>query len=142
MSYLIALYVYYHGNNLGVFGIDKGARDADLNNQGMKRPEEINPQLVDNRLIEDAKVQVQKEAITSQEMNWNEMMKAAIQKSQQETYRMFQAKQVENTVFDHTAESLVEDFDEQGSIGLDFFSEINGVGAGSDGQYGGSNNLW
>ena len=39
-------------------------------------------------------------------------------------------------------ESLVEDFDDQGSIGLDFFSEINGVGAGSGGQYGGSNDLW
>ena len=41
MSYLIALYVYYHGNNLAVFGITKGARDEDLNNRGTNRPEEI-----------------------------------------------------------------------------------------------------
>ena len=55
MSYLIALYVFYHGNNLAVFGITKGAREEDLNNRGTKRPEEIDPTLVDPTLIEGVK---------------------------------------------------------------------------------------
>ena len=57
MSYLIALYVYYHGDNLALFGITKGARDEDLNNGGLKRPEEIDPTLVDPNLIEGVKKQ-------------------------------------------------------------------------------------
>ena len=39
MSYLIGLYVRYHGNNLEVFGINIGAPDSVLNNSGLKRPE-------------------------------------------------------------------------------------------------------
>ena len=62
MSYLIALYVYYHGDNLAMFGITRGARDEDLDNSGLKRPEEIDPSLVDPALIAAAKKREQQEA--------------------------------------------------------------------------------
>lgn len=125
MSYLIALYVYYHGNNLAMFGVIKGAQIEDLDNGGMKRPEEINPELVDKKLIEGAKKQEMKEKMTEKEMNWEAMMKAAIKQSQQETFKLKQSKLVENTVFDHTPEAVIEEFDDSGSIPLDFFSEMN-----------------
>ena len=128
MSYLIALYVYYHGNNLAVFGITKGARDEDLNNTGMKHAEEINPDLVDKKLIDAAKQQEMKEVLTSKEMNWNDILKASIKQAQQETFKMHQSKLLENTVFDHTPEAVVEEYEDNGSIPLDFFTEMNGQG--------------
>lgn len=121
MSYLIALYVYYHGNNLAVFGITKGAREEDLNNHGMKRPEEIDPTLVDPALIEGVKKQEE----LKEEMNWEEMMREAAELSQKETYKLYQSGNVSNTIFDHTPDSVMEDYDDNGVIDLDFFNELN-----------------
>lgn len=137
MSYLIALYVYYHGDNLPMFGVIKGAREEDLDNSGMKRPEEINPDLVDKKLIDDAKKIKAKEQMTSQELDWEKMMRDAIKQSQQDTFKLQQSKMLNNTVFDHTPEAAMEEFDDEGSISLDFFSEINGVsqGYGNQNQY-------
>lgn len=39
MSYLIGLYVWYHGNNLQAFGIEKGSRDISNQNDGMYIPD-------------------------------------------------------------------------------------------------------
>lgn len=127
MSYLIALYVYYHGNNLAVFGVTKGAREEDLNNTGIKHPEEINPDLVSRDLIQAAIEQEEKEKQTKQITDWNEMMRAAIQKSQQETFQMYQSGGIQNTVFNSTPDAVVESYEDEGSIPLDFFSSINGM---------------
>lgn len=126
MSYLIALYVYYHGNNLTVFGIHKGAQEEELNNRGLKRPEEIDPTLVSNEIIQSAIDTANKEKATEQELNWNDMMRNAIQQSQKMTYDLSHAGFVENTIFDNTPEAVLEDYDDVGSIPLDFFSSING----------------
>lgn len=143
MSYLIALYVYYHGDNLSTFGFNKGALDSELNNSGLKRPEEINPDLVDKTIITDMQKQIQKEQVAKQEMDWNSMMKDAIMKSQKETFKMYQSNQIENTIFDHTEESLVESYEEDGVIQMEFFSDMNQLG---NSGYGGMNNnipsLW
>lgn len=126
MSYLIALYVYYHGNNLAVFGITKGATDEELNNKGLKRPEEINPDLVSRKLIDSAIKQEEKEKRAEKEMNWNAMMASAIMKAQKETYKRSQAGIVQNTVFDATPEAVMDSYEDEGSIPMDFFSSING----------------
>lgn len=128
MSYLIALYVYYHGNNLSMFGVDKGVKEEDLNNSGMKHASEINPDLVDKKLIEDVTKQELKEKMTKKEMEWETMMKNAIKQSQQETFKLSQSDLLDDTVFDHTPKSVIEEFDDTGSIPLDFFSEMNGSG--------------
>ena len=126
MSYLIALYVYYHGNNLSVFGITKGARDEDLNNKGLKLPEEINPEYVNPTLILDVQKTEEKAKVANKELDWEAMMRSAIKQSQQKTFQMFQAGAVDNTVFEHTPEAVIDDYDSNESIPLDFFSEING----------------
>ena len=128
MSYLIALYVYYHGNNLSMFGVDKGVKEEDLNNTGMKHASEINPDLVDKKLIEDVTKQELKEKMTKKEMEWETMMKNAIKQSQQETFKLSQSDLLDDTVFDHTPKSVIEEFDDTGNIPLDFFSEMNGSG--------------
>ena len=126
MSYLIALYVYYHGNNLAVFGITKGAQDEDLNNSGLKHPDEINPNLVSSEIINSAKEQEIKTEETEKELNWNELMKQSIQKAQQMTYNINKAGLISNTIYDQTPESSVESFEDEGSIPLDFFNSLNG----------------
>ena len=64
MSYLIGMYIYYHGNNLVVFGITKGARDEELKNEGLKRPDEIDPSLVNPKLIAEVKKQEELDELT------------------------------------------------------------------------------
>ena len=127
MSYLIALYVYYHGNNLAVFGITKGAREEDLNNRGTKRPEEINPDLVSQDLINAAIEIEEKENQTREVTEWETMMKSAIQQSQKQSYQMYQSGNVSNSVFDKSVDAMVESYEEDGSIPLDFFSSINNI---------------
>lgn len=125
MSYLIALYVYYHGNNLSVFGINKGAMDMSQLNKGLKRANEINPDLVSPELINAAKEQEQKENITREVTQWDTMMRDAILKAQKETFKLYKSESLENTVFDATPEASIDSYEEDGSIPLDFFTEIN-----------------
>lgn len=127
MSYLIALYVYYHGNNLAVFGITPGVQEEGPRNQGILRPEEINPELVDKTLIDQAIEHERREQETSKVNDWNEIMRAAIQRSHQETFKMHQAGVVQNTVFEKTPEAIIEDYENDGVIPLDFFSSINNM---------------
>ena len=126
MSYLIALYVYYHGNNLAVFGITKGARDEDLDNKGLKRPEEINPDLVDQQLIKSAQEEEEKQIETDKELNWNDILRSSIQKAQKMTYELQHSGMVNDTIFESTPDSVVDTYEDEGSIPLDFFSSING----------------
>lgn len=122
MSYLIALYVYYHGNNLAVFGITKGAREEELNNKGLKRPDEIDPTLVDPRLI----AQVKKQEEFENQMGWDEMMRQAMHQAQKDTYRLHQAGEISDTVFDHTPEAVMDQIEDENVIDLDFFNSLNG----------------
>ena len=125
MSYLIGLYVYYHGNNLELFGIYKGAQDEELNNSGLKHPEEIDPNFVDKKIIDDAKTVREKEILTEKEMNWDQMMKDAIAKSQEETYRLYKSGNIQNSIYDNSTDAAVDSYDGGGDIPLDFFDELN-----------------
>ena len=132
MSYLIALYVYYHGNNIGMFGITRGAKEDELNNSGLKRPTEIDPDLVDQSIINAAIKQEQKELNAKKELDWESMMKDAIKKSQQQTYKMFSAGTIQNTIYDNTPEAMIDEYDmDEGSIGMDVFDALNGITSGS-----------
>src|SRR5699024_7893171 len=55
LSYLIALYVYYHGSNLSYFGITPGFNPEEERNQGLRSANEINPMLVPAEVLEHAK---------------------------------------------------------------------------------------
>ena len=125
MSYLIALYVYYHGDNLAVFGITKGMRDEDAGNKGLKRPEEIDPNLVPQNLIDAAKEIEEKEEVTRQVTEWEDIMRNAILQSQKQTFQMHQTGNITNTVFSNSVDSVVESYEDDGAIPMDFFSSIN-----------------
>ena len=125
MSYLMCLYVYYHGNNLPVFGIIKGKLNEDEQNKGLKHASEIDPSLVDPRLIESVKKQEQQIA---QQEQWKQLMKEAAIKAQKDTYKLVKAGEIQNTVYNNTPGEIIEQMDDDtnGSIDLSFFNSING----------------
>ena len=131
MSYLIALYVYYHGNNINLFGITRGAKEEELNNSGLKRPYEIDPELVDNKLIQDAMKQDQKEKFTKQELDWDAMMKDAIKKSQQKTYELYHNGGLKNTVFENSPDVMIDDDMDDGQVDMSIFDSLNGITPGN-----------
>lgn len=122
MSYLIALYVYYHGNNLPVFGIIKGEKAEDVKNEGMKRPEEIDTSLVDPALVESVK----KQEIQKSMPSFEELMRKAMAESLKDTYKLQQAGEIENTIFDSTPDIVMDQYEDSGEIDLDFFDTLNG----------------
>ena len=121
MSYLIALYVYYHGNNLISFGIVKGMKSTDPQNKGMKRAEEIDPTLVSQDLIRE----VQKQEDYERQASFEKIMRDAIKSSQRDSYNMLHAGLSKSDVFQNTPDALIED-ENDGDITLDFFNSLNG----------------
>ena len=121
MSYLMALYVYYHGNNLIAFGIVKGMRSTDPQNKGMKHSEEIDPTLVSRELIQE----VQKQEEFSRQASYDEIMRNALKESQRNSFNMYQAGVSKSDVFANTPDAIIED-DNDSSIDLSFFNTLNG----------------
>ena len=121
MSYLMALYVYYHGNNLIGFGIVKGMQASDPQNKGLKRTEEIDPTLVSPDLIKE----VQKQEDFERQQSYNDILKNAMKESQRQSFNMYQAGMSKSDVFENTPEAIIEE-DNDGSMDLDFFNSLNG----------------
>jgi hypothetical protein len=127
MSYLIAMYVYYHGNNLALFGITRGAQEEELDNSGLPTYAELDPNLVSPQVIEEIKTVEEREKKT-EELDWDNMMREAIARSQKETRELYKNKQINHGLYDNTPEGVgTDDYDDNGEIPLDFFSEINNM---------------
>lgn len=128
MSYLIALYVYYHGNNLAMFGISREAQQDDLDNSGLYGYDNIDNLDINPHAIEDLKSQEQKEENTKKELQWNRIMADAIKKSQKQTAELYKKNQIQNSVYEATPDSILNDYDsDEEDIPLDFFTEINNM---------------
>ena len=121
MSYLIALYVFYHGNNLISFGIVKGMQATDPQNRGMKRAEEIDPTMVNPELIKE----VQKQEDYDRQASFDEIMRNAIKDSQRHSHTLYHAGISKSDIFENTPDAIIEASDE-GNIDLDLFNELNG----------------
>lgn len=125
MSYLIALYVYYHGNNLTRFGIVKGSEGIKNPNQGMKRTlDDIKySDILPASEIETIKAREQ----VMKENNYEEMMKKALLNSQKNSMTLHQRGLVQNDLLDETPDGVLDDlYDSDGTIDLSFFDELNG----------------
>ena len=121
MSYLIALYVYYHGNNLIAFGIVKGMKSTEEQNKGMKRAEEIDPTLVDPALIQAVQHQEQ----LARQATFEDIMRNAIKTSQRDSYKMLEAGLSKSDIFNNTPDAIIEE-DNYDRMDLNFFNELNG----------------
>lgn len=132
MSYLIALYVYYHGNNLAMFGFVKGSQEIKNQNEGLTRPEDV-----DLRNLPESVVGDLKQTLSKKNDNYYDMMRQAVLQSQQESLRLANAKLAHNQTIDNTPDHVMDDYtDTTGSISMDFFDQMNGMGS-----YG-KNGLW
>ena len=123
MSYLIALYVYYHGNNLPAFGIILGEQANDPKNQGMKRPEEINPQLVDPQLI----AEVQHQQDLEDQPDWDSMLRETLMREQERTKVLANKGMIHSGFASNDSVYRGEDeyYDDSGYVDLSIFDSLN-----------------
>lgn len=121
MSYLISLYVYYHGNNLEIFGFNHGDEfDLSDKNAGLVRPEEVDISGLSDEVAEFVEAAKKRNSKTSfYDQMFNDMLQ-----SQQKTQRLVKAGMIEDPYNQKMHGSVyVEDED---SYDLSFFDEING----------------
>lgn len=125
MSYLIALYVYYHGNNLKFFGVTKAALESELDNSGI----DIEDVVGYNNLPDNVKSIVENTARKEKndmEHSYQNIMRQAIESSRQDMMKLYSSNLIE---LDKSVASEFDDnasySDEMGSIPMDFFDEMN-----------------
>lgn len=127
MSFLSALYVYYHGNNLALFGFRKGEKEIENQNQGIDLP--IDKVEVDAMDLPAEVKQLVKEEQKKQNNtpDYEEMLRKAVFESQKETIKLSQSSINYNSAYQEMPDDLVDDMTpgNMGSIPLSFFDEIN-----------------
>lgn len=124
MSYLIAMYVYYHGNNLEFFGLRKGSQPIDDQNEGMyKTIHDVDTDLIPDEVIKT----LEKEEKFEKENNYEEEYRKAIALSQQESARMSQSaimqSEYNNSEFDANNDEF--ETDRGYEMNLDLFDDLN-----------------
>lgn len=126
MSYLIALYVRYHGNNLPIFGIYIGSEEIENQNKGLKHPNEINPELVSPDLI---KMVSENETKEMRQKAYQEMLRKTTMDAQQQSLKLYKAGLIKDSIYNDTPESILDETDVYedtgGSIKLSLFDELN-----------------
>lgn len=118
MSYLIALYVYYHGNNLEIFGFIKGSdEDIGERNRGTV-------QLEDSELIpEEVKEAERRSKEDLRKLEYEEILRKAIMKSQRKSIEINQTRLSNVEYLNNTAEEAFIDDDDDSDLSL--FDSLN-----------------
>lgn len=122
MSYLIALYVYYHGNNLQAFGFVKGAKEIENQNKGLSYTfDDIrSSDLIPQRDIDIMQMQEQ----VRQENDYETIMRNALLQAQQESARLHQKGLVINSTLKDTPIETLDD-ELYGNFDLGLFDDLN-----------------
>ena len=120
MSYLIALYVFYHGNNLEAFGFTPGSKDIENKNMGIHRDtEEALSELLPQSVI----TQMKHEEEVRKALDYESLYREAMERSQQDTYNLLNS----SLKFDKgNAEDLIGMSDDETDIPLGIFNGLNG----------------
>jgi hypothetical protein len=124
MSYLIGMYVYYHGNNLAVFGFVKGSQEIQNQNEGLTFEDIRGSGILPDRDIEI--LHRQKEV--RKENDYGEIMRKAILQSQKDTLELHKKGLITSDLVESTPDGMLEDMDiyDDGTDDLSFFDEMNG----------------
>lgn len=121
MSYLIGLYVYYHGNNLQYFGFYRTDiyEGVELN-QGVSRPDlrDILPSDVVNKMERDQEIQ--------KEMDYEKIFREALIQSQEQSKNLAKSKAIKSSNFYNNTEKYILDDDDSGALDLNIFNSLNG----------------
>lgn len=130
MSYLIGMYVWYHGNNLAAFSIIKGAKEIENQNRGLKRTVED----IENMdiLPADTIATMKKQEQVRKENDYEKIMREALIKAQRQSLELHKKGLVENPTLDKSQEVQLEEIYGDNNIDMGFFDEMNGMGEGQD----------
>lgn len=130
MSYLIGMYVWYHGNNLSMWGIVKGAKEIENQNQGLHRSVED----IENMdiLPADTIAAMKKQEKVRKENDYEKIMREALIKAQRESLELHRKGLVENETLDKSQDVQLEEIYGNNSIDMSFFDEMNGMGSDND----------
>ena len=123
MSYLIAMYVYYHGNNLPAFGFVKGSKEIENQNEGTHTYEDL--QYAGILSQHDVNI-IKNQELVRKENDYEALMRQAIKKSQEESIELRKRGLTQNRVLDSTPVEIIDDTYDTGEIELSFFDELNG----------------
>lgn len=125
MSYLIGMYVWYHGNNLSMWGIVKGAKEIENQNQGLHRSVED----IENMdiLPADAIAAMKKQEKVRKENDYEQIMREALIKAQRQSLELHKKGLVENPTLDKSQEVQLEEIYGNNNIDMSFFDEMNGM---------------
>lgn len=119
MSYLVAMYVYYHGDNLQLFGFVKGSNDIENQNQGTKRLEDVNTDFLPDDIVNAIRAEEELE-----KNSYDNILRKALMESQKVSIQTTQAGMVRNEIYSNANEDMLND---DGEISIDFFDELNGL---------------
>lgn len=126
MSYLIAMYVFYHGNNLPMFGFIKGSEEIENQNEGIKHEEfEIRAKSV----LPPDMVQAISRNLQYEEASDNEyadIYRSAIMKSQKDSIRLMKAGLVQSGSYENTPEDILDEYEDDEGMDLNLFNDLNG----------------
>lgn len=124
MSYLIGLYVYYHGDNLEAFGFNKGdALDIMPQNGGLYRPDDIYTHTVSREAADQIHVNMVKE---QNKDNYETELKKALLEAQKQSMILHSKNLISNDTLDNTPDYMIDDYEEgTGSIDLGLFDQLN-----------------
>lgn len=125
MSYLIGMYVWYHGNNLSMWGIVKGAKEIENQNQGLHRSVED----IENMdiLPADTIATMKKQEKVRKENDYEQIMREALIKAQRQSLELHKKGLVENPTLDRSQEVQLEEIYGNNNIDMSFFDEMNGM---------------
>lgn len=122
MSYLIALYVYTHGNNLPLFGLIPGEKAKEERNQGMK----VSKQHLEDLLPEDVAEAVYKQQQNESKPKYEDILRKAIMQTQKENARLINSSigiDMGRNVSDGEFVPDVEDY----HMDLGIFDDLNDI---------------
>lgn len=120
MSYLIALYVFYHGNNLPAFGYVPGTMEEGEKNTGLQRSREELYELLPKDVAD-----VFYEEETKPQVSYEDILRQAIMQNQSATARLMNSSiNIDSGYTKEESTTFEEDSDYD--IDLDFFNELNG----------------
>lgn len=123
MSYLMTLYVYYHGNNLKAFNIykDRVSIEKPIAAERIYDPYDL------RGILPDREIEVMRnQAEIRRQNNYDEILRRYAEASQKNSIQLARSSlNVKNSTIDSTPDELLDD-DTSGYIPMDFFRELNG----------------
>lgn len=122
MSYLMAMYVYYHGDNLLAFGLKKGSQEIDNQNQGLTFDESTHAASLVPADVLDA---IKKQEAFEAQNNYDNIYAEAMEMARRETNQLVRSGLIDAET-NTTVDEDYADYNDSGVIPLDFIIDLNG----------------